>query len=155
MSDAPVGECIAAYHTAIALNPENGALRLNLAQLLFLKDNSNEASKSLDEAIRLGLDESAQLEALFYRLCHTLLDLAEIFPAMKALLAEGARLNWNVQPNIETVRRREPQKAGLLEQVSRVMAGEQSQTLLDEIITHWPSAPRRRPASLAGRFSAT
>ena len=140
MSGAPVGECIAAYHVATALNPENGALWLNLAQLLFLKDDGNEAGKKLDKAIRLGLDESAQLEALFYRLCHTLSDPAEIFRATKALLTRGARLRWNIQPNIETVRRRELQKSVLLEQVSKVMAGEQDQILLDEIFTHWPSA---------------
>jgi Tfp pilus assembly protein PilF len=43
MSGAPVGECIAAYRTAIALNPDNAALRLNLAQLLFIKPVSGEA----------------------------------------------------------------------------------------------------------------
>ena len=140
MSGAPVGECIAAYQTAIALNPAEAALRLNIAQLLFLKDDSNEARKNLDEAIRLGLDESAQLEALFYNLCHTLSDAAEIFRATKALLTGGARLCWNIQPNIEAARRREPQKAVLLEQVAKVMAGEKDQTLLNEIVTHWPSA---------------
>ncbi len=77
---------------------------------------------------------------MFYRLCHTFSDPAEIFRATKALLTGGAQLRWNIQPNIETVRRREPQKAVLLEQVSKVMAGEQDQILLDEIFTHWPSA---------------
>ena len=33
LNGGPVGECIAAYLTAVALSPENGNLRLNLAQL--------------------------------------------------------------------------------------------------------------------------
>jgi hypothetical protein len=140
MSGAPVGECIAAYHVASALNPEDGGLRLNLVQLLFLMGDSDEARKKLDEATRMGLDESAQLEAQFYRLCHTVSDPAGIFPATKVLLTGGARLHWNIQPNIETVRMSEPQKAVLLEQVSKVMAGERDQTTLDEILTNWPRA---------------
>lgn len=66
LSGAPVGECIAAYRVAIGLNPEDGALRLNLAQLMFIKGDDKEANKLLLEAMRSGLDESAQLEAQFY-----------------------------------------------------------------------------------------
>ncbi|HKY53917.1 MAG TPA: tetratricopeptide repeat protein, partial [Anaerolineales bacterium] len=54
MSGGPIRECIAAYHVAIALKPKDGALRLNLAQLLFVKGDDTEASRQLQEAIRLG-----------------------------------------------------------------------------------------------------
>ena len=137
-SGAPIGECIAAYRAAIALNPENGALRLNLAQLMFIKGDGTEANRQLQEAMRLGLDESAQLEAQFYLLSHTSSDPAVIFRTTKSLLNRGARLRWNVRPNIETVSRRDPQKTVLLEIVSKVMAGERDQVCLDQVLAQWP-----------------
>lgn len=141
VSGAPIGECIAAYRVAITLNAANGALRLNLAQLMFIKGNKSdeaEASRQLHEAMRLGLDESAQLEAQFYFLSHTSSEPAEIFRTTKLLLTRGTRLRWNIQPNIETVRKLNPQKAALLELVSRVMAGEQNQLALDQVCAQWP-----------------
>ena len=81
------------------------------------------ANRHLLEAMRLGLDESEQLEAQFYRLSHTSSDPAEILQVTKSLLTRGARLRWNVLPNIETVSRREPQKAELLGIVSKVNGG--------------------------------
>ena len=102
-SGAQVGDCIAACRVAIALNPENAALKLNLAQLLFVKADNVEANIELQKAFTLGLDESAQLEAQFYLLSHTSSDPAEIFMTIKQLLKKGARLRWNVQRNIETV----------------------------------------------------
>lgn len=138
LSGAPVGECIAAYHVAITLTPEEGALRLNLAQLMFTKGDDRGAKRQLRKAMRLGLDESAQLEAQFYLLSHTLFDPATIFQTTKLLLARGARLQWNVRPNIETVSRRDPEKAVLLELVSEVMAGERDYVFLDQILARWP-----------------
>jgi Flp pilus assembly protein TadD len=138
LSGAPIGECIAAYHAAIGLNPKNSALKLNLAQLMFIKGDDREANRHLLEAMRLGLDESAQLEAQFYLLSHTSSDPAEIFQVAKRLLTQGARLRWDVRPNIETVIRRDPQKAVLLELVSKVMAGEKHQALLDQVLARWP-----------------
>ena len=41
-----IGECVAAYFAAIALNPQNATLRLNLAQLLFIKSEDREARKT-------------------------------------------------------------------------------------------------------------
>lgn len=137
LTGAPIGECIGAYRVALALNPENGALRLNLAQLLFIKGDDVEANGELHKAMRLGLDESAQLEAQFYLLSHTLSDPALHFRTIKSLLAKGARLHWNVRPNIETVSRREPQKAVLLELVRSVMTGERDQALLDQVLARW------------------
>jgi Flp pilus assembly protein TadD len=138
MSGASDGECIAAYHVAITLTPENGALRLNLAQLMFIKVDGPEANKQLQEAMSSGLDESAQLEAQFYLLAHTSSDPAVIFQTTKLLLTRGARLRWNVQPNIETVRRRDPKKAVRLELISKVMAGERDPVFLDQVLARWP-----------------
>jgi hypothetical protein len=53
---------------AIVLNPANPSLRLNVAQLLFIKGDDLEANKQLQEALRLRLGDSAQLEAQFYEL---------------------------------------------------------------------------------------
>jgi Flp pilus assembly protein TadD len=143
LSGAPIGECIAAYHLAIQLTPQNGALRLNLAQLLFIKGDDPEANRQLREAMRAGLEESAQLEAQFYLLAHTSSDPAVIFQTTKSLLTRGARLRWNVRPNIETVSRRDPRKAVLLELVSEVMAGERAQVCLDQVLARWPQKSAR------------
>lgn len=139
LSNAPIGKCIDAYHVAISLNPDNAVLRLNLAQLLFLKDDRKGGEKNLVKAQQIGLDKPAQLEALFYRLCHTPSDSAPIFDEMEALLQAGARSSWNFQPNIEAVRAHEPQKSSLLGQVSKVIKGELDTSHLDHIKMNWPS----------------
>jgi Tfp pilus assembly protein PilF len=139
LSGASVGECIGAYLTAIALNPENGDLRLNLAQLLFIKGNDVEANKQLQEAIRLPLTESAQLEAQFYLLTCIGCDAAEIVRAMKTLLVRGTHLSWDLKPNIESVRSQNPEKADLLEVVRQVISGERDGGLLDDVLARWPS----------------
>ncbi len=138
LSGEPVGKCIAAYLGAIALNPENGALRLNLAQLMFIKGDDVDANKQLQEAMRLQLSDSAQLEAQFYLLAHTSSDPAKILRTAKSLLAQGALLGWNVRPNYERVGRRDPEKSALLELVSEVMAGERDQRFLDKVLARWP-----------------
>ena len=138
LSGESVGRCIAAYRSAITLNAENGVLRLNLAQLMFINGDDADANKQLQAAMRLQLADSAQLEAQFYLLAHTTSDPVEIFETTKSLLARGGRLDWNIRPNIETVRRREPHKATLLELVSEVMAGKQDQRFLDQVLTRWP-----------------
>jgi hypothetical protein len=138
VSGVLVGECIAAYYIAITLTPENGALRLNLAQLMFLKGDETEANRQLQEAMRSELDESAQMEAQFYLLAHTSSDPTVIFRTVKSLLARGSRLRWNVGANIEIVSHRDPQKAILLELVSKVMAGERDQVFLDQALARWP-----------------
>jgi Tfp pilus assembly protein PilF len=138
LSGASVGECIAAYLTAIALNPTSGDLRLNLAQLMFIKGDGTEANKQLQKAIRLALAESTQLEAQFYLLAHVASEPSEILRTTKALLARGARLSWDVNPNIERVRQYDPEKAGLLELVRQVITGEQEGALLDGVLARWP-----------------
>jgi tetratricopeptide (TPR) repeat protein len=137
LSGAPFGECIGAYRVAIALSPENAALRLNLAQLMFVKGDNAQANSQLREAMRLGLDESAQLEAHFYFLSHTSSDPAGIFQTTKSLLARGARLRWDVRPNIEKVAQSNPRRATLLELVSWVMSGKRDQSILDDILARW------------------
>jgi len=137
LSGAPIGDCIAAYRAAIGLNPQEGALMLNLAQLMFIEDEDREANRLLLRAMRSELDESAQLEAQFYLLSHTSSEPAEIVRVTKRLLDRGARLRWDIGPNIEAVRQHDPQKAVLLELVSEIMAGDQDQELLDQILTRW------------------
>ena len=137
LSGAPIGECISAYRTAIALRPEDGALKLNLAQLLFIKGNEMEANRNLQEAIRLGLDESAQLEAQFYLLAYTSNNPIEIFRTTKTLLSRGGRLRWNVQPNIEQIKRHDPRRSDLLAIIATIMAGDLAQDQLDRILLRW------------------
>jgi Flp pilus assembly protein TadD len=140
---AEVGECLAAYQVAVALNPQNGALKLNLSQLLFLQRDKQEALKQLQDAIRSGLDEGAMLEAAFYQLAHTAADPTPIVREVAERLARGTRLRWNVLPNIECVRNEEPQKAALLETVRRVMLGEEGPAALEHIASKWP-VPRHK-----------
>jgi hypothetical protein len=108
---ASTGECIAAYRTAISLAPDNGALRLNLAQLLFSRGETTEPMEELDHAARLGLDPSARLEELFYRLAHAKIDAKQILNQIQNLLERGARLNWDVEPTIARVRQNNPKRA--------------------------------------------
>jgi Flp pilus assembly protein TadD len=134
LTGAPIGECIAAYRTAIGLQPDNGALRLNLAQLLFIKSDHADAERELRGAMRLKLEESAQLEAQLYLFAHTSSDVSILFRTIKSILIRGGRLQWNVEPNIEIVSRRDPQKARLVKLVSDVMRGERDQAELDETL---------------------
>lgn len=140
LSGAPVGDCIGAYRVAIALNPQNADLKLNLAQLLFLKGDDSQANTQLQEAMRMGLGESAQLEAQFYQLAHTFAEPASILKATDEYLSRGARLRWDVRANIEKVRVRHAERAKLLETVYKVMAGEQDRATLVQILAHWPSS---------------
>jgi len=137
MAGADVGECLAAYQVAVALNPQNAALRLNLTQLLFLRRDDDEANRQLHEALRGGLDDGAMLEAAFYQLAHTAAEPAPVFRDVAERLARGVRLRWNVLPNIERVRKDEPQKAALLEIVRKVMVGEQEPAILDKMAANW------------------
>jgi tetratricopeptide (TPR) repeat protein len=89
MSGEGIGKCIAAYHAAVALNPANAALKLNLAQLLFVVGDDDQGRRQLGEAIGLGLHDSAQLEAQFYLLAHTAADAAVVFEAQHASRAAG------------------------------------------------------------------
>jgi Flp pilus assembly protein TadD len=139
---ADVGECLAAYQVAVALNPNNAALKLNLAQLLFLRRDDQEAIKQLQDALRIGLDEDAMLEAKFYQLAHTPADPASLLQDVAERIARGVRLSWNVLPNIERVRAEQAQKADLLESVRKVMIGEQPPATFARVLRDWPTAPR-------------
>lgn len=135
ISGAPIGDCIAAYRVAITLAPTLGELRLNLAQLLFLKGENVDAHKQLHEAMTLGLSESAQLEVQFYLLSHTSSDRAAIIQAIRTLLTRGARLRWNIKPNIEFVNSFDSKKASFLKLVSEIMAGERDEKLLESALS--------------------
>ena len=92
----------------------------------------------LQEAIKCKLDDSALLEVQFYLLAHTSVNSKIVFKKIKSLLGKGARLCWNVQPNIRAVRQLVPKKAEFLEDVSKIMAGEKDLVILDNLILQWP-----------------
>jgi tetratricopeptide (TPR) repeat protein len=133
-SGGATGECIAAYRTALSLAPDDGALRLNLAQLLFIRGDDLEAMQELNAAARLKLDPSARLEEWFYRLAHATSDAPVLLDPIKSHLAQGARLNWNVETNIERVRQGNPKKAEALDVIAQVMRGKRSVSALDEAV---------------------
>jgi Flp pilus assembly protein TadD len=137
LTGALIDDCIAAYRTAIGLNPKNGELRLNLAQLLFIKGDGREASRYLEEAMKFDLNEAARHESNFYLLAHTPTAPADILCATRSLLNRGVLLDWDVRANIEVVRQRDPQKAELLELVAGVMAAERNQVFLDQVLARW------------------
>jgi Flp pilus assembly protein TadD len=133
LSGGSSGECIAAYRVAIAIDGNNAALRLNLAQLLFLKGDGSEAIRELQAAMKLGLDPPSQLEAQFYVLAHTACEVESIVAGIKKLIEGGARLNWDVRPNIDAVGRGNPVRAKLLARVADVLSGNLESCGLDDI----------------------
>lgn len=137
MSGASPVDCIGAYRTAIALNPEDGSLRLNLAQVLFVEGRCTDGMKELDRAVTLGLDDSAMLEAQFYFLAHTVPDLPKIADTIRRLLGHGARMDWNVEPNIAAVSGVDKPKAELLRIVCSVMTGERRKEVLERVFEQW------------------
>ena len=143
MAGGDLGECLGAYRVAVSLNPQNAALKLNLSQLLFLRGDDGEASGYLQEALRGGLDDGAMLEAAFYQLAHTAAEPVPLIRDVTERIARGVRLNWNVLPNIELVRREQPRKAALLEIVRKVMLGQQKPVVLDEVAANWPAVHRQ------------
>ncbi len=131
LAHRPVGETIAAYRGAIALNPGNGDLKLNLAQLLFVKNQDSDAQALLVDAFRAGLDDASKLEAQFYLLCHSGEDLRPVINEIRRLLGSGAILNWDVQANIDKVRAQDGSRAEALEKVARAMKGLQPRETLE------------------------
>ncbi len=132
LSGRPIGECVGAYRVALSLSPDNAPLRLNLAQLLFVLRNTSSAKGELREAIRLGLDDGARMEAEFYRIAHTE-EVEDAFRAVEGLLKNGARLYWDVQPNIDRVAQTNPHRAEVLVRLVRVMKGEEDRSRMSEI----------------------
>lgn len=139
MVGADVGECLAAYQVAVAVNPDNAPLKLNFAQLLFLRRDDQRAIEQLRDALRIGLDERAMLEAAFYQLAHTEADPISLLKDVADRVARGTRLSWNVRPNVERVREEQPQKADLLESVCEVMTGEEPPATLARVLRDWPA----------------
>lgn len=104
LSGASTADCIAAYRTALAISPEDANLQLNLAQLLYLRGDAEQAGSLLRASLRGALDPSARLEGHLYLLCYCGVPPDVVASATRTLLAEGGRLNWDVQPNLEHVR---------------------------------------------------
>lgn len=126
MSGAPIGDRIAAYRTALAIEPASPAMNLNLAQLLFIRGETQEPRALLARALSSGLSHSDNLEAQFYRLAHTDADPEEIVTSMRASFSAGSRLTWNVDENVETVRARNTKRAASLEQLRQILRGDRT-----------------------------
>jgi Tfp pilus assembly protein PilF len=139
VSGAPIDECINAYRTATAVNPKDGPLLLNLAQLLLARGNAEEGERRLREAIGLRLDSSALLEAQFYLLAHTKANPIEVFDSIKRLRADGTTVDWNFQPNIEAVRRISPQSASILADLADALTAQDVSASIDPLIKRWQS----------------
>ena len=134
LNGSAIGDCIAAYRTALAVAPDLSGLNLNLAQLLFIRGETREPTGLLSRALSQSLNDSENLEAQFYRLAHTNDDSNEIVASMRASFDSGARLTWNVDGNVETVRRENAARATLLEKLRQTLSGNNPQGVID-----WPS----------------
>jgi Tfp pilus assembly protein PilF len=106
--------CIGEYRTAIALQPENAALHINLAQLLFLVGQSQEALEKLQRGLGLSPAADSELEAQFYLFAYAKEPEAVIESRVDTLRVAGAKLNWNMDPTIEDIRRVNAEKAAKL-----------------------------------------
>jgi len=124
VTGAPIAQTIGAYWTAIGFNSNDGVLHLNLAQLLFLLGDADQAEGQLAEAVKLGLDGAARLEAAFYQAAHTEAYPSVVLQRIRTLLDAGARLAWDVSPNIELVGRTDSKRATFLRQLEAAMKGE-------------------------------
>lgn len=141
MSGAPIDQCVDTYRTAVALSPESGGLLLNLAQLLLARGSAEEGERKLHEALRLELDPSAGLEAQFYLLAHTEANSLEVFDAIRKLRAKGARLDWDVQPNIDAVRTSSVESADILALLANVLAQQDGSASIDPLVKRWENRP--------------
>jgi tetratricopeptide (TPR) repeat protein len=136
INGAPIGECIAAYRTGLALNPDHAGLSLNLAQLLFVRGEKKEPNDLLSRALSSGLSDSDNLEAQFYRLAHTDADSTDIIASMRASLAKGGRLKWDMVKNVEVVRAESARRGDLLQMVWNVLRGDEPDAL-DNVRNEW------------------
>jgi Flp pilus assembly protein TadD len=130
LSGAPVGVCIAAYEVALAVSPQDPNLRLNLAQLLFVQGDNDRAKRELPPQESLGDD--GRLERLFYELAHTSRDQRAIASTMNAILTRGGRTTWDFSLNIETIERRDTERASLLRRIANALATGSAE-VLDQI----------------------
>lgn len=140
MSGASTSECIAAYRTALSVGPEYASLRLNLAQLLFIKGDITEAKGELNKALQSKLDDSDLLEASFYQLAHLKTDAEKVMQEILGCLKRGARLRWNVQQNIEKIRKGNAKKATVLERLRDIMSGNSNNADFGTILSDWKSS---------------
>lgn len=105
--------------------------------VLFIKGDGWEANKQLREALRLGLDESSELEAQFYLLAHTAADPEVVFKRIGYLASRGARLAWDVRLNIEEVGHTNREKASLIRAVQAILAGDKDAISHEAVTAQW------------------
>lgn len=138
VNGAPIGECIAAYRVALALRPNDGSLKLNLAQALFIRGQDDiEATRLLREATATGLDDASMLEAHFYRLAHTDDDPFGVVRDIRGLLSRGATIRWDMEPTIGAVARKNQKRADVLRDIWHIMRGDLDRTLLEHALRVW------------------
>lgn len=125
MEGQEVAACIAAYRTAIAVSPENYALKLNLSQLLLAIDDRSESRRLLAAAEIDSKDLAAQLEGAFYWLVHAGDDPAT-YDTVIRLYEQGARLTWDVRHAIGFAQRNFPDHAALLAELREALAADGS-----------------------------
>jgi molybdenum cofactor biosynthesis enzyme len=70
-------------------------------------------------------------------LAHTAVDVSQTVGTLRTLLAKGARLDWDMQPNIDLVRQSDAPKADLLQIAREVMAGGADSDRLNEALQRW------------------
>ena len=142
-SGAPTKTCIDAYWTAIAVNPTNGGLYLNIAQLLFIVGQEDQAERMLQQAWQFGLNASSQLEALFYSIAHSTFDPEATVSAIGRLLAAKQRMHWNMDDTLERIRAKSPARADLLGELFKVLTGNAPAGNLTTIVNQLSSADER------------
>jgi len=140
-SGAPLGECIAAYYVALALVPDDWVLKLNLAGLLFIRGDSEQQVRSLLNNVMQSeiaeLSASHRLLAQFYLLAQTKSEVAPIRRNLEALLAAGARLEWDVQRQLAVVEQTNPARAARLRVVRDVLSRQMGTEQLVNALTDW------------------
>lgn len=132
---APLGDRIAAWQAAAALRPNEAGFKINLAQLLYLRGDNTAASALLAAALRLGLSASEEAEAQVYRICHSDAPPRSIAADIRRVLEKGGRLDWDVQANVDSVKRKNPTRGEVAEVFVGVLAGARDIGELDSACT--------------------
>jgi tetratricopeptide (TPR) repeat protein len=131
LSGAPIPECIAAYRTAVALNPDNGGAILNLSQVL-LAIGAEEGQMLLARALQMELTDNARIEAHFYRFAHGAAPPEEVVAQLQELVSKGERMDWDVAPNIARVAKQSPRFGAVLKELAAALSSPEAPSLLEQ-----------------------